>query len=233
MHNFMDSKLMAKLLRQALAERNVDISHSDSLELVARQFGLANWNILSARIAAAGDSRLALPKGWIKTGKSPRLYLGGLDPDTGDALIESLPGLVSQDNDDFCTLMQSVQAGLYRGRHIRLTGEIRTQDVVGGGTIWLRIDGQPGRSLRFDNLETREPGSGMLRGTTGWTSREIVFDVPAEADSIHFGFFLAGTGRCWARRFVLETVAETVPLSTVQGGLLPAPVNLDFRDGLN
>ena len=39
MHTFLDSKAMAKALRTALAERQIDITHSDSLELVARQFG--------------------------------------------------------------------------------------------------------------------------------------------------------------------------------------------------
>jgi hypothetical protein len=47
MHSFMDAKLMAKLLRQALAERSIEITHSDSLELISRQFGVANWNVLS------------------------------------------------------------------------------------------------------------------------------------------------------------------------------------------
>ena len=53
MHSFMDAKLMAKLLRQHLAERNVTLSHGECLELVARQFGVSSWNILSARIEAA------------------------------------------------------------------------------------------------------------------------------------------------------------------------------------
>ena len=53
MHTFLDAKTMAKALRAALAERQIDLSHSDSLELVARQFGFDNWNILAARIEAA------------------------------------------------------------------------------------------------------------------------------------------------------------------------------------
>ena len=67
MHSFMDAKLMAKLLRQSLAERNVTLSHSDCLELVARQFGVSSWNILSARIDAAlpGMKPLVMPEGWV------------------------------------------------------------------------------------------------------------------------------------------------------------------------
>jgi len=49
---FKDAKSMAKTLRQAIAARNVEISHSTALEIVARQFGYENWNILAARIDA-------------------------------------------------------------------------------------------------------------------------------------------------------------------------------------
>lgn len=51
MRSFHDAKAMAKTLRQALADRNVELSHSETLEIVARQFGLDDWNVLAARIA--------------------------------------------------------------------------------------------------------------------------------------------------------------------------------------
>ncbi|MFK0333797.1 glyoxalase superfamily protein [Rhizobium sp. NPDC090275] len=41
-------KSMAKALRKALAEQNLDLSHSACLEIVARQFGASNWNTLKA-----------------------------------------------------------------------------------------------------------------------------------------------------------------------------------------
>jgi catechol 2,3-dioxygenase-like lactoylglutathione lyase family enzyme len=50
MRDFRDSKLMAKDLRAALAARNIDISHSDALEFVAKQHGFDNWNVLAAKI---------------------------------------------------------------------------------------------------------------------------------------------------------------------------------------
>ncbi len=53
MRDFRDAKLMARVLRQAFAARDVAISHSEALEIVADQFGCEHWNILSARIDAA------------------------------------------------------------------------------------------------------------------------------------------------------------------------------------
>lgn len=44
---------MAKAMRERLTEKGIDLPHSEALEIVARQFGLETWNILSARIDAA------------------------------------------------------------------------------------------------------------------------------------------------------------------------------------
>ena len=54
MRDFRDAKTMARTLRNALKIRAVEITYSDCLELIAKAFGLDNWNVLSAKIAAAG-----------------------------------------------------------------------------------------------------------------------------------------------------------------------------------
>ncbi|HET8970202.1 MAG TPA: glyoxalase superfamily protein, partial [Candidatus Nanopelagicales bacterium] len=44
-----DPKGMARRLRTALADRDVAVSHSEALELVAHQLGARDWNTLAAR----------------------------------------------------------------------------------------------------------------------------------------------------------------------------------------
>jgi len=53
MRDFRDAKTMAHALRDALQTKAVETTHSECLELIAKAFGDENWNILSARIAAA------------------------------------------------------------------------------------------------------------------------------------------------------------------------------------
>ena len=58
MRDFRDAKAMARSLRdalnaKALQTKTVQTTHSESLELIAKAFGLENWNVLSARIDAA------------------------------------------------------------------------------------------------------------------------------------------------------------------------------------
>lgn len=61
MRTFNDAKAMAKVLRQAFADRKADISHSETLEIVAQQFGFDNWNILAAKMAETEDTPQTLP----------------------------------------------------------------------------------------------------------------------------------------------------------------------------
>jgi ATP-dependent Lon protease len=50
MRDFRDAKTMAQTLRDSLTAKTVTISHSESLELVSKMFGVADWNTLSAML---------------------------------------------------------------------------------------------------------------------------------------------------------------------------------------
>jgi hypothetical protein len=52
MRDFRDAKAMAHTLRAALATKGLNITVSQSLELIAQAFGVADWNTLSAAIRA-------------------------------------------------------------------------------------------------------------------------------------------------------------------------------------
>lgn len=240
MRTFRDSKAMAKTLRAELARRETTLSHGACLDIVARQFGLENWNVLAARLSDApqlAGERLTLPSNWLLAGTAPHLYDAGIDPTVTygqghPAVIRSRggpddPAYVARET-VFATLMQSVVAEPFAGRRICLEAELRTHDVVGGATLWLRVDREPGRTLAFDNMEDRIQ-DGTCAGTQDWVRRCIILDVPNEAASLHFGFFLRGTGTAWASGFDLrEAGAGETP--TKMSRLLPRPTNLDFSE---
>lgn len=230
MHTFMDAKLMAKLLRQALAERAIDISHSDSLELVARQFGFSNWNILSARISAMEQvlKPLTIPEGWQDGSVNRDGYFSmGLDPARpGCAVIFSTPMADNAPVSQFGTLSQSIAAADYIGGAVRVECELASEHLDGAGSIWLRVDARRGGALRFDNLMDL-PGV-PVTGTHDWKPFSITLDVPDEAASIHFGFLMRGRGKLWARNFVVEKVAATHEPVFRHKYLRDRPTNLGF-----
>jgi catechol 2,3-dioxygenase-like lactoylglutathione lyase family enzyme len=51
MRDYRDAKAMAQALRDTLKSKDITLSVAESLELVARQFGFDNWNILAAKLA--------------------------------------------------------------------------------------------------------------------------------------------------------------------------------------
>ena len=53
MRDFRDAKAMAQTLREALKLKSISVSHSESLELVARTLGFHDWNVLSAAIQSS------------------------------------------------------------------------------------------------------------------------------------------------------------------------------------
>jgi len=232
MRTFHDAKVMAKTLRQGLNERNINLSHSDCLELVARQFGVANWNTLAAAIdRKQNGSTLRVPEGWSVSGSRTEAYAMGVDEAEGAALIRCKYGADDPAFTDkfnaFSTLMQSITADAYRGKRIRLTADLKAVDVDGAAAMWMRVDGARKDSLRFDNMETRS-ADGVLHGTSSWSARGIILDIPDEADSIHFGFYLRGTGSAWARDFDLSEVGEDVSVTAGSRPERSKPINLDF-----
>jgi hypothetical protein len=239
MHSILDSKAMAKVLRQSLAMRGLNLSHSECLEIVAHQFGLADWNTLSAIILAATpkEKKYGMADNWVPVGNSEyyRMGLDGSSPGVAviECVIERKSGIDLKQT-GFLTMMQSVRADHYRGRKIQLLARIRAEDAD-TGTAWLRIDKALGSPLRFDNMMQRK-SDGAITGTTGWVERKIVLDVPEEAESIHYGFFLKGYGKVWARGFRLDIVPEETASTDTPHSLsnldkryiLSEPRNLDF-----
>jgi len=61
MRTYKDAKAMAKSLRESLTARNVLLSHSECLEIVARVAGFADWNTLSAKLDVE-SGQLASPE---------------------------------------------------------------------------------------------------------------------------------------------------------------------------
>lgn len=229
MLDFPTPKTMAKALRSALSDHGHALTHGQCLDIVAKQFGYADWNVLSALGGSLEQSvSLDLPDGWFTSGRlQSRYFRIGLDPDMdGSVVIKAISDTEIPD-EAFGGLMQSISARNYRGTRLRLSAELRSRQA-GLGTIWLRVDpADGGRYLAFDNMTTRAE-NGAVTGNTDWVERHVVLDVPDEAGSIHFGFFLQEQGAVWARNFRLQTVEQAVPVTGGGRDLPEHPSNLGF-----
>jgi ATP-dependent Lon protease len=81
MRDFRDAKAMAQTLRDSLTHKAVNISHSESLELVAKMLGLADWNTLSALLQTnRRDTATQAPRPQGATAVYPALPVRDLVP---------------------------------------------------------------------------------------------------------------------------------------------------------
>jgi hypothetical protein len=171
-----------------------------------------------------------IPSGWFPAGSKPKSYAMGIDPGSGQdgknaATIKSLDSKIT----GFGTLMQQCMPGQYKGKRVRMTGMIRSENVTGWAGMWFRVDQANSReSLAFDNM-----GDRPIKGTTAWTTYEIVLDVPANASMLAYGTLLDGTGQVWFDNLKFEIVDESVPTTGRDGvknaATLTVPTNLDFE----
>lgn len=84
MRDFRDAKAMAQTLRQSLTDKSLKISHSESLELVSRMLGAADWNTLSAAIQAGQRApREPVPQARDTAARYPAIPLRDLVPFPG------------------------------------------------------------------------------------------------------------------------------------------------------
>jgi hypothetical protein len=186
-------------------------------------FGAALIATLLAMSATATPNGV---RGWLLAGSKPAEYEIGVSPDGGQAhnpaaFLKSRVAQVA----GFGTLMQQVDAESYRGKRVRFSGAVRTEDLKGWTGLWMRVDADSGRGVSFDNMQDRS-----IKGTTGWQRYDVVLDVPADAKVLAFGILMEDAGVAWLDDARIEIAPASVPVTSKEHAPMPKqPQNLDFR----
>ena len=165
--------------------------------------------------------RANVPRGWHLAGSNPTGFEVGVDADQNyqsraSAFLKSKQSSV----EGFGTLMQTVQAEQYKGKKVRLSGLVKSQDVAGWAGLWMRVD-QGKDVVALDNMENR-----AIKGTSAWQRYNVVLEVPKDATGISFGILLAGGGEVWLNNTKFDVVAADISVTTVPD----KPVNLEFTE---
>lgn len=173
---------------------------------------------VALRLAAGGallivaSAQIVPPAGWEPLGWKGEAYEVRLDRGSGrggtDCLLVRAHPEAQPAEKSFAGAGQTVPADPYRGRRLRLSAWVRTEEVTGWAGLLLRIDG-PGREiLAVDNMRDRP-----IRGTSGWNRHEAILDVPEEAELVVFGIFLRKHGTVRADDFQLELVGPRMEVT--------------------
>ena len=90
------------------------------------------------------------------------------------------------------------------GKTVRFSGYIKTEGVTTGyAGLWWRVDGEPGKTLAFDNMSTRG-----ATGTADWRPFSLELRVDTSARNINFGMLMPGNGTAWFDDLKIELNGE-------------------------
>ena len=166
-------------------------------------------------------------KGWFLSGSHPFNYKMSVDykvfhSGKGSGLLQSV---TVTDTNEFATMMQQFKADQYLGKRLKLSGFLKTKDVDGFSSMWMRVDDKLHDVLQFDNMMDRP-----IKQTTDWNYYSIILDIPENSAVISFGVILSGRGSVWVDDLKFEEVDENTPTTNVEFDheLLEEPVNLSF-----
>lgn len=142
-------------------------------------------------------------KGWSRTGGHRENYFLTADSKVkhGGRSSATLISKNAASDDGYGSMKQEIRADEYRGKRLRYSGYLKTEALARHAALWMRVEGEDGKILAFDNMESRP-----VKGTSGWKKYEIVLDVSADAQHIALGALFEGKGQIWVDDLKLEVV---------------------------
>ena len=168
MRDFRDAKAMAQTLRASLTAKTVTISHSESLELVSKMFGVADWNTLSAQIQAGREGPLvAAATRATEAGRHPAMPIRDFVP---------FPGGIVPFYTDRAKTIQALGRAFQGARQIIVAIQ-RSSDVDEPGLSDVCDVGVLGSVLTLDQL-----ADGRWKALTQIHRRVMIKDFVGEAD---------------------------------------------------
>lgn len=166
------------------------------------------------------------PRDWQIFTSRPKTYLGTRESGYQSKYSASLTSTPQASASTYALYVQDLDAGHYRGCRIRLSGWLRTRLDGGWAGLWLRADGPKGPPLAFENMQRQS-----INGVQDWRKYQFEIDIPAQAQSLHYGALLNGLGQIWADNLKLEIIGEApTGLTEVRKlRILDQPSNLGFE----
>lgn len=160
-----------------------------------------------AKLNAQASGSEQYPTEWSTSQTEPKRYEIGLDKslEYNGQKVVTIKSIKSK-IDGFGSSMKWINADLYLGKTVKMSGYVKSENVKSWAGLWMRVDHYTNTVLAFDNMQQRG-----IKGTKDWEKYEIVLFVPTESSEISYGVLLNGTGQIWFKDVKLEVVEDTVP----------------------
>jgi Glyoxalase superfamily protein/Clp amino terminal domain, pathogenicity island component len=179
MRDFRDAKAMAHTLRAALATKGQRVTNSESLELIAQAFGVADWNTLSAVIRedAAGPPNNASAPQFPTTATMHRALTYARQRKHQYTTLEHLL-LALIDDVDASAVMKACKVDLSA-----LKGKLTNYIDNDLKTLVIDDGGEPKHSAGFQRVVQHAAHYTEGRGRPNRTGAELLVAIFAETES--------------------------------------------------
>ena len=107
--------------------------------------------------------------------------------------------------EDFSGLSKNIPLDV-AGKTIVLRGYLRTENVTGFVSLWVRQDGPASSNLAFASTQGRG-----VKGTNDWHEHAVTVPLHADARQLAFGVLISGTGKAWVDD--LELTVDGAPFA--------------------
>jgi hypothetical protein len=195
---------------------------------------------------AYGDASTETPPPhWFISGEASALlsqeYSGSIDhansyEGSGSGLLKS-----TSTEAHHGTLMQVASAEAYRGKSVKMTAFLRSNEVAQRAGLWIRADDIDGSTVAFRNCFSPRAPRSFVEGSTAWKEVEISIDIPDSAVALSYGVQMKGTGAVWIDNVSIEIVGPYVPTNAEPTfpavhprpdpqKLSSTPLNLNFEE---
>lgn len=206
-------------------DKEADEKRFEDPEINLQNSEPTNFNLQNSSIDS-GSAVSLVPAGWIgQPGKGYKIVSDSTETidDSNAVLIESLVDKPSKYS--HAVLSQHICPQKYLGKRLRFSAEVKTHNAD-WAALWMRArrEGRYVYTLGFKSLHAN-----VIEGTTDWSTKNCVVDIPNDCVNISFGIVLYGKGKCWLAKPSLEEVSLEVPTNDLKV-TVPEKKNLENID---
>jgi len=163
---------------------------------------------------------------WIHTGKNITDYYGCLDENMGFPAPSAYITNKIATPKGFTTLLQSGWLEEFRGKQVKLTMDVKANNIANYVGLFIRADGDStDQDLAFINSAMAD---NLITESFDWKEHSLTINVPNETVTLVYGLYMDGAGEIWMDNVQLAVVGEA-QLPVTQETLNLSPKNLTFE----
>lgn len=103
------------------------------------------------------------------------------------------------------TIMQNISSKPFKGRKVKFTASVKTEDIKGWVGLWMRVaDSKTNEIYAYENMIRH-----AIKDTQDWKDYSITLEVDPDSDVISYGVLLNEAGKVWMKNAKIESFTPT------------------------